>query len=143
MWQTILDDISQRGPELAGCIRQRMWLFEDIARLADQDIACLLKNVETSQWAIAFQGASEELREKIYKNVSKRAAKMLQEEIEYHSSCKQADIENVRCEIVYIMQRLEDSGEIRKGNVKPISNTTDTLHSNARNALKAAGSFVG
>jgi len=115
VWQTILDDISQGGGhELAGCIRQRMWLFDDIAQLHDLDVTSILKNVETSQLVIALQGASEELRAKINKNISKRAAKMLQEEIEYHSSCKQSDIENVRCEIVYIMQRLEDSGEIRK-----------------------------
>jgi hypothetical protein len=112
VWQTILDDISQGGHELAGCIRQRMWLFEDIARMHDVDMSAILKNVESSLWVIALQGTSEELGEKIYKNISKRAAKMLQEEIEYHSPSDQPHIENARCEIVYIMNRLEEAGEI-------------------------------
>ena len=110
--QRILDDISQNSPELARCFRQRMWLFEDIARLNDLDIVSILKNVETSQWAIALQGISEELREKIYKNISKRAAKMLQEEIEYHSPKEQSEIEQVQREIVYVMRCLEDAGEV-------------------------------
>ena len=114
MWQTILDGISQGGQELAGCIRQRMWLFDDIARLHDLDVTATLRNVEHSQWAIALQGTSDELREKICKNISKRAAKMLQEEIEYQSPCEQSRIESVRREIVYIMRLLEDAGELCK-----------------------------
>jgi len=114
MWQMILEGISQGGQELAGCIRQRMWLFDDIIQLHDLDVTATLRNVENSQWAIALQGASEELSEKIYKNISKRAAKMLQEEIEYKSPCEQAHIESVRREIVYVMRRLEDAGELCK-----------------------------
>jgi hypothetical protein len=110
--QAILDDISRNSPELASIIRQRMLLFEDIARMHDYDIGAILKNVETSQWAVALQGTSEELMQKINKNISKRAAQMLQEEIEYQSPCEQSRIENVRREIVYVMRRLENAGEI-------------------------------
>jgi hypothetical protein len=112
--QTILDTLSRNAPELAGCIRRRMWLFEDIARLADPDIVCLLRNVETSQWAIALKDSNEELKEKIYKNISKRAAKMLQFEIDYPVGRGQSDIESVRREIVDIMRLLEDAGELCK-----------------------------
>ena len=112
VWQRILDDISQNSPELARCVRQRMWLFEDIAKLPDQDISAILKNVESSQWALALKGASEELISKIYKNISKRAAKMLQEEIKYLGPQRSSDVEQVQREIVDIMRSLEDAGDV-------------------------------
>jgi flagellar motor switch protein FliG len=112
VWQTILDDISRNDPELAGNIRQRMLLFEDIARMADMDIHALLMNVEDFQLAIALQSTNEEFREKIYKNMSKRTAKILQEEIERYRSWKQSNIEIVQREIVYTMRCLIHAGEL-------------------------------
>jgi flagellar motor switch protein FliG len=114
VWQTILDDISQGNPELADCIRQRMWLFEDIARMDDQDVATILKNVESSQWATALIGASKELCEKIFKNISKRAAKVLQEDMEDLGPQRVSDVEAAQREIVYIMNRLQDAGEVAR-----------------------------
>jgi flagellar motor switch protein FliG len=112
MWQAISDSITRKNPELADNIRERMVVFEDITRLYDPDVSCMLKNIEVAQWAIALQSTSEELREKIYKNMSKRAAIMLQEEIEYHSPQEQSHIEFVQREIVHIMRLLSDAGEL-------------------------------
>ena len=113
VWQAILDDISRGDPKLVDNIRQRMFLFEDIVHMHDCDIESVLKNVEISQMAIALRDTSEELREKILKNMSKRTGKLLQEEIEYHGSRIQSDIEFAQREIVHIMRCLIYADKIR------------------------------
>ena len=67
-----------------------MFVFEDIARFSDKDIQTVLKNVETSQWAMALKGASDTLKEKILKNMSERAAETLREEMEYLGPAKRS-----------------------------------------------------
>ena len=67
-----------------------MFVFEDIARFSDKDIQTVLKNVETSQWAMALKGASDALKEKILKNMSERAAETLREEMEYLGPAKRS-----------------------------------------------------
>jgi len=110
--RNIMENLSQDSPELVDEIRRLMFVFEDILKLADQDIQSILKNVESSQWAIALKGASEELKEKIFKNMSKRAAKMLQEEMEYLGPMRSSDVERVQQEIVDVVRKLEDAGEV-------------------------------
>jgi len=111
-WQTILDDLSQNAPELANKTRRRILTFEDIAQFRDCNILCLLKNIESSQWAVALQEASEELKDRIFANMSKRAVVILKEEIEYLESVPLSGIKQVRREIVNIVRRLIDAGEI-------------------------------
>ena len=72
----------------------------------------VLKNVETSQWAMALKGASEELKEKILGNMSQRAADMLREEMDYLGPVKLSAVEQVQQQIVDVVRRLEDAGEI-------------------------------
>ncbi len=110
--RNIMDNLGQDDPELVEEIRRLMFVFEDILKLADQDIQAILKNVESSQWAIALKGASEELKEKIFRNMSKRAGKMLQEEMEYLGPMRSSDVERVQQEIVDVVRRLEDAGEV-------------------------------
>ena len=68
--------------------------------------------MESSQWALALKGASEELKAKIFKSMSKRAGKMLQEEIEFLGPQRSSDVERVQQEIVDIVRKLEDAGEV-------------------------------
>jgi flagellar motor switch protein FliG len=89
-----------------------MFVFEDLCKLTDKDIQGVLKNVETSQWAMALKGASNELKEKIMGNLSQRAAGMLSEEIQYLGAVRLADVEQVQQQIVDVVRRLEDAGEI-------------------------------
>ena len=110
--RNIMENLSQDSPELVDEIRRLMFVFEDILKLADQDIQQILKNVESSQWAIALKGASEDLKGKIFKNMSKRAAKMLQEEMEYLGPMRSSDVERVQQEIVDVVRKLEDAGEV-------------------------------
>jgi flagellar motor switch protein FliG len=72
----------------------------------------MLKNVESSQWAMALKGASEELKQKILGNMSKRASAVLLEEMEYLGAVRASAVEQVQQQIVDIIRRLEDLGEI-------------------------------
>lgn len=110
--RSILENLAQEDPDLVEEIRRLMFVFEDVAKLADRDIQAILKNVESSQWAMALKGASEDLKEKILKNMSKRAAAMLHEEMEYLGPVRASNVEQVQQQIVDIVRRLEDMGEI-------------------------------
>jgi flagellar motor switch protein FliG len=110
--RTLLENLAQEDPELVEEIRRLMFVFEDVAKLSDKDVQSVLKSVETSQWAMALKGASEELKQKIMGNMSQRAAKMLSEEIEFLGAVRLSDVETVQQQIVDIVRRLEDAGEI-------------------------------
>lgn len=110
--RALLENLAQEDPDLVDEIRRLMFVFEDIAKLSDRDIQVLLKNVESSQWAMALKGASEELKEKILRNMSKRAADLLREEMEYLGPVRLSSVEQVQQQIVDIVRRLEDAGEI-------------------------------
>jgi flagellar motor switch protein FliG len=110
--RTILENMAQDDAELVEEIRRLMFVFEDITKLSDKDIQSILKNVETGQWAIALKGCSEELRKKILGNMSQRAAAMLLEEIEYLGAVRLSDVETSQQQIVDVVRKLEDAGEI-------------------------------
>src|SRR5690606_40876242 len=93
-------------------IRRLMFVFEDLGKFNDKDIQTVLKNVETSQWAMALKGSSPELREKVFRNMSSRAADMLREEIGYLGVVKVSAVEQKQQEIVDVVSSLEASGEI-------------------------------
>jgi flagellar motor switch protein FliG len=110
--RTLLDALRNEDPQLVEEIRRLMFVFEDVARFTDKDIQTVLKNVETTQWALALKGASDSLREKILKNMSERAAEMLREEMEYLGPVKRSAVEAKQQEIVDVIRGLEDGGEI-------------------------------
>jgi flagellar motor switch protein FliG len=110
--RSLLENLAQEAPELVEEIRRLMFVFDDIAKLGDKEIQTLLKNVESAQWALALKGASDELREKILKNMSKRASDMLKEEMEYLGPVKVSNVEQMQQQIVDIVRKLEDLGEI-------------------------------
>ncbi|MCC6124442.1 MAG: flagellar motor switch protein FliG [Pirellulales bacterium] len=110
--RSLLENLSQETPELVEEIRRLMFVFEDIVKFGDREIQTLLKNVESSQWAMALKGASEDLKEKILKNMSKRAADLLKEEMEYLGPVKLSNVEQTQQQIVDIIRRLEDAGEL-------------------------------
>ncbi len=111
----LLENLAQEDPDLVEEIRRLMFVFDDIAKLSGKDVQSLLKNVETSQWALALKGASEELKELVLGNMSQRAAEMLTEEMDYLGPVRLSEVESVQQQIVDIVRRLEDSGEITVG----------------------------
>lgn len=110
--RTLLENLAQDDPDLVEQIRRLMFVFEDISKFNDKDIQTILKNVENSQWGLALKGASQELKEKIFKNMSSRAADMLREEMGFLGAVKLSAVEAKQQEIVDVIRRLEDSGEI-------------------------------
>jgi flagellar motor switch protein FliG len=110
--RALLESLAQDDPELVEEIRRLMFVFDDLTKLSDKDIQAVLKNVETPQWALALKGASAELKQKVLGNMSQRAAGMLAEEMEYLGAVKLSEVETVQQQIVDIVRRLEDAGEI-------------------------------
>lgn len=110
--RNLLENLAQEDPDLVEEIRRLMFVFDDLMKLTDKDIQAVLKNVETSQWALALKKASEELKNKIFGNLSTRASEMLREEMEYLGPTKLSEVERVQQQIVDIVRRLEDAGEV-------------------------------
>jgi len=110
--RTLLENLAQEDPELVEEIRRLMFVFEDITKFPDKDVQSVLKNVDNSQWAMSLKGASEELKQKILGNMSQRAADMLREEMDYLGAVRLSTVEQAQQQIVDIIRRLEDSGEI-------------------------------
>ncbi|MCL2742612.1 MAG: flagellar motor switch protein FliG [Planctomycetaceae bacterium] len=110
--RNIMENLSQDSPELVEDIRRLMFVFEDILKLADPDIQVIFKNVDSTQWALALKGASEELKDKIFRNMSKRASKMLREEMEFLGPQRSSDVEKTQQDIVDVIRKLEDTGDI-------------------------------
>lgn len=110
--RVLLENLAHEDPELVEEIRRLMFVFEDINKFSNKDIQTVLKNVENTQWALALKGASQPLRDKIFANMSSRAAEMLKEEMQYLGAVKLSAVEAKQQEIVDVVRRLEDSGEI-------------------------------
>lgn len=110
--RTLLENLAQEDPELVEEIRRLMFVFEDITKFDDKDIQTVLKNVENSQWGMALKGASTELKEKIFGNMSQRAGDMLREDMDYLGAVKISMVEAKQQEIVDIIRNLEDAGEL-------------------------------
>ncbi|WP_425395075.1 flagellar motor switch protein FliG [Aeoliella sp.] len=110
--RTILEQLAEEDPNLVEEIRRLMFVFEDIAKFSGKDIQTMLKHIETSQWALALKGASEELKDKVLSNLSQRAGDMLREEMEYMGAVKISAVEAEQQRIVDIVRSLEDAGEI-------------------------------
>jgi flagellar motor switch protein FliG len=108
----ILENLEQEDTDLVDQIRRLMFVFDDLLKLDDRAIQALLKEVDNSQWALALKGSSEELKNKVLGNLSQRAAALLGEEMEYLGPVRVSDVEGMQQQIVDIVRRLEDAGEI-------------------------------
>jgi flagellar motor switch protein FliG len=108
----LLENLQQEDPQLVEEIRRLMFVFEDVAKLSNKDVQTVLKNVETSQWAMALKGTSETLKSKILGNMSTRAAATLKEEMEFLGAVKQSEVEKVQQQIVDMVRKLEDLGQL-------------------------------
>ncbi|MBI1900147.1 MAG: flagellar motor switch protein FliG [Planctomycetia bacterium] len=110
--RNLLENLTQDDSDLVEEIRRLMFVFDDIIKLTDKDIQTVLKNVETAQWAMALKGTSDELKQKILGNMSQRAAQSLKEEMEYLGPKRTSEVESVRQQVVDMIRKLEDAGEI-------------------------------
>jgi flagellar motor switch protein FliG len=110
--KAILEALGDRDPELAEQIKNMMFVFEDIIHLDDRSVQQVLREVDTKELSLALKGVSEEVANKVFKNMSKRAASMLQEEMEFMGPVRLRDVESSQQRIVNIIRQLEDQGDI-------------------------------
>jgi flagellar motor switch protein FliG len=110
--KSIMEGLEAEDPDLVEQIRRLMFVFEDILKVNDKGIQAVLKEVDNSELGLALKTASEELRNKIFKNMSERAAALIREDMEYMGPVKVSDVEGAQQRIVDIVRRLEDAGEV-------------------------------
>jgi len=110
--KNILDSLKERDADLFDEIASLMFLFEDINNLPDSAVQDIVKNIDSNTMALAMKATSEDLKEKIFRNMSERAADMLKDELQYLGPVRVRDVENAQKEILDIVRQLEEDGEI-------------------------------
>jgi len=110
--KTIMEALEVQDPELAEEIKKLMFVFEDIVMIDDRSVQRVLREVESQDLALALKGSSNEVTQKIFNNMSSRAADMLKEDIEFMGPVRLRDVEEAQQRIVNIIRRLEETGEI-------------------------------
>lgn len=110
--QNIMARVEEKDPQLAEEIRKLMFVFEDIIFIDDRGMQTLLKDVPNDKLVVALKTAPEEIKDKIFKNISKRAAELLKEDLESMGPVRLSDVEAAQQEVVNIAKRLEAEGKI-------------------------------
>jgi flagellar motor switch protein FliG len=108
----IMSRLEEKDPLLAEEIRKLMFVFDDIIKIDDRGIQALLKEVPNEKLLLALKTSSEEIRTKIFKNISARAAEMLREDLGNMGPSRLSDVESAQQEIVNAARRLEAEGKI-------------------------------
>jgi flagellar motor switch protein FliG len=110
--KSIVEALEEEDPELADEIKKKMFVFEDIVMLDDRAIQKVMREVDSQELAKALKAVDSEVQDKIFRNMSKRAANMLKEDMEYMGPVRMKDVEEAQQKIVSIIRHLEDQGEI-------------------------------
>lgn len=110
--ELILNEIEEANTELAAQIKQKMFVFEDLILVDDRGFQKLLRRVETKELAVALKAASEDVKQKVYKNMSERAAEMLKEEMETLGPVRMKEVSDAQQTITAIIQEMEAKGEL-------------------------------
>jgi len=111
----VLDNIAKENADLASQIRDMMFVFEDIGGLDDVAMREILKRVDKRALTVALKGASEEVKERFFSNMSSRAVETIREEMEYMGPVKLKEVEKAQRDVVDVVRRLEDEGVISLG----------------------------
>ena len=112
---SVIETVRGYDPDLAQKIIDEMFVFEDVIDLDDRAIQLILREIQSESLIIALKGSSEELREKIFKNMSQRAAEMLREDLEAKGPVRVSAVEAEQKEILKVVRRLSDEGQIAMG----------------------------
>jgi len=108
----ILDELEEQDPELVDQIRQMMFVFDDLVLVDDRGLQNVLRSVETRELALALKAASDDVKNKIYKNMSDRACAMLKEEISSLGAVRMKEVADSQLNITRIIQDKESKGEL-------------------------------
>jgi flagellar motor switch protein FliG len=110
--KAIMENLEDTDPELADEVKRLMFVFEDIKMLDDRAIQTVLGQADKKDLSLALKSVGEEVKEKVLRNMSKRAAASMQEDMDFMGPVRLKDVEDAQQRIVNIIRRLEDSGEI-------------------------------
>jgi flagellar motor switch protein FliG len=113
--RVILDSLTENNPELADEVKNMMFVFEDILQLDDRAIQSILKEVDVKDLALALKAVNDTVKDKIFRNMSERAAGMLAEDMEFMGPVKMRAVEEAQQKVVSAIRRLEETGEITIG----------------------------
>jgi flagellar motor switch protein FliG len=114
----IVEGLEALDPTLADAVKSRMFMFEDIVSIEDRSIQLVLREVDTAELALALKGVPENVRDKITRNLSERAATNLIEEVELLGAVRLSQVEEAQQNIIRTIRSLEEQGQImiRRGN---------------------------
>jgi flagellar motor switch protein FliG len=114
----IVEGLEALDPTLADAVKSRMFMFEDIVTIEDRSIQLVLREVDTAELALALKGVAENVRDKITRNLSERAATNLIEEVELLGAVRLSQVEEAQQNIIRTIRSLEEQGQImiRRGN---------------------------
>ena len=110
--KNILDHLRERDPELAVEIANLMFLFEDMLTLSDTSIQKIIKEVDTKVLALSLKATGDDLRAKIFNNMSERAGGMLKDEIEFLGPVRVTEVDDAQTHVLDVIRQLDESGEI-------------------------------
>jgi flagellar motor switch protein FliG len=111
----VLDNVREFDPELAQKILDEMFVFENLLEVDDRGIQLLLREIQSESLIVALKGASEQMREKVFKNMSQRAAEMLREDLEAKGPVRLSEVEAEQKEILKVARRLAEEGQMVLG----------------------------
>lgn len=110
--KAIMESLEEKDIDMAERIRELMFVFEDIVQLDDKAIQRMLREVETKDLAMALKGANEDVKDKIFKNMSERATAMLVDDMEYMGPVRAKEVQECQGKVVQVIRALEATGEI-------------------------------
>jgi len=108
----IMEIIEVQDLDMAEKIRELMFVFEDIIKLDDKSVQRVLREIETKDLALALKGSNEEVKDKIFKNMSERASGMLKDDMEYMGPVRSKEVQESQTKVVSVIRALEATGEI-------------------------------
>ena len=110
--KAVLERLDAQDPELAEDVRNQMFVFDDIANLTDREIQLILREVDSKDLSTALKGASDEMKDRIFTNVSERVGTMMKEEMDFAGPVRMSDVEEVQLRIVQTVRQLEEAGQV-------------------------------
>jgi flagellar motor switch protein FliG len=110
--EEVLSEIEEDSAQMAEDIRNLMFVFEDCKNIDDRGVREMLKEISNEDLTLALRGASDDLKEKFFKNMSERAGNMIREELEFMGPAKLSDVEGAQQNIVKIVRRLEGENKL-------------------------------
>jgi flagellar motor switch protein FliG len=111
----IMDNVKEVDADLGQQIQDLMFVFDNLNEVGDRDIQTILREISSDSLVLALKGADEPLKEKIFKNMSKRASEMLRDDLEAKGPVRLSDVETAQKEILAVARRLAESGDISLG----------------------------